>query len=97
MSEPVMTSSATTNGAVNGEHAQPLLIDGEHRPGRGEILELINPATARVFARCHSASIEDTDDAVVSARNAFTSGVWSQMPIHQRSRILNRFGDLLER
>ncbi|WP_264035298.1 aldehyde dehydrogenase family protein, partial [Mycolicibacterium aurum] len=90
-------ATATDDGAHIGEHAHALLIDGDRRPGRGEILDLINPATARVFARCHSASIEDTDDAVVSARNAFTSGVWSQMPIHQRSRILNRFGDLLER
>lgn len=97
MSEPVMTTTASTNGAVNGEHAHALLINGEHRPGRGEILELINPATARVFARCHSASAEDTNDAVVSAKAAFDSGAWSQMPIHQRSRILNRFGDLLER
>ncbi len=74
-----------------------MIIDGEHRPGRGEILDLVNPATAKVFARCHSASAEDTDDAVVSARAAFDSGVWSQLPMHQRSRILNRFGDLLER
>ncbi|MGV9800215.1 aldehyde dehydrogenase [Mycobacterium sp. NPDC003449] len=98
MSEPAASSAPTTPGSVrNGEPVHPLLIDGEHRPGRGEILELINPATARVFARCHSAGAEDTDDAVVSARAAFDSGVWSQLPIHERSRILNRFGDLLER
>jgi acyl-CoA reductase-like NAD-dependent aldehyde dehydrogenase len=87
----------TSNTTRNGEQVHGLLIDGEHRPGGGEILEVINPATARVFARCHSASAEDTNDAVVSARKAFDSGVWSHMPIHERSRILNRFGDLLER
>ena len=98
MPEPVATSPVSNSGAAtNGEHVHGLLIDGELRPGRGEILEIINPATTRVFARCHSASAEDTHDAVASARAAFDSGVWSQMPIHQRSRILNKFGDLLER
>lgn len=87
----------TTSHSLNGDSVHGLLIDGEHRPGGGEILDVINPATGQVFARCHSASAEDTDGAVVSARKAFDSGVWSQMPIHQRSRILNRFGDLLER
>ncbi len=31
------------------------------------------------------------------ARTAFDSGVWSRLPVHERARILNRFGDLLER
>lgn len=90
-------ASAASATSRNGEHVHGLLIDGELRPGGGEILELINPATAAVFARCHSASREDTDDAVVSARTAFDSGVWSRLPVHERARILNRFGDLLER
>ncbi|WP_111508416.1 aldehyde dehydrogenase [Mycobacterium kyogaense] len=91
------TSSASTLLGTNGESAHALLIHGERRAGRGELLEIVNPATAKVFARCHSASADDTDDAVTSARTAFESGVWSTMPIHQRARILNRFGDLLER
>ncbi|WP_226864472.1 aldehyde dehydrogenase [Mycolicibacterium baixiangningiae] len=97
MSQSVATSAVTTSNSLNGDNVHGLLIDGEHRPGGGEILDVINPATGQVFARCHSASAEDTNDAVVSARKAFDSGVWSHMPIHQRSRILNRFGDLLER
>ena len=90
-------ASAASATSRNGEHIHGLLIDGELRPGGGDILELINPATTAVFARCHSASREDTDDAVVSARTAFDSGVWSRLPVHERARILNRFGDLLER
>ena len=64
-------ASASAGTGRNGEHVHGLLIDGELRPGGGEILELINPATATVFARCHSASAEDTHDAVASARTAF--------------------------
>ena len=96
MSETVVTT-AGSNLAVNGDHVHGLLIDGEVRAGGGEVLELVNPATGHIFARCHSADAQDTDHAVRSARAAFDSGVWSHMPIHQRARILNRFGDLLER
>ncbi|WP_370333921.1 aldehyde dehydrogenase [Mycolicibacterium hippocampi] len=97
MPEQSMSSATPTLLGTNGESAHALLINGEHRPGRGDLLELINPATAKVFARCHSASVEDTDDAVSSARSAFDAGVWSQLSIQERSRILHRFGDLLER
>ncbi len=96
MSESVV-STAVSRLDMDGDHVHGLLIDGELRPGGGDILELINPATGQVFARCHSASAGDTNLAVESARAAFDSGVWSQMPIHQRSRILNKLGDLLER
>jgi acyl-CoA reductase-like NAD-dependent aldehyde dehydrogenase len=97
MPEQSTSAAASTLRGTNGESAHGLLIDGEQRPGHGELLELINPATATVFARCHSASAQDTADAVTSARSAFDSGAWSQLPIHERSRILHRFGDLLER
>jgi acyl-CoA reductase-like NAD-dependent aldehyde dehydrogenase len=97
MPDQAPTTSVLPSAATNGDEVRGLLIDGEFRTGGGEVLELINPATGHVFARCHSASAEDTHAAVVSARAAFDSGVWSQMPIHQRARILNRFGDLLER
>lgn len=96
MSE-TFVSSADSNLGLNGNHVHGLLIDGSVQAGGGDILELVNPATGQVFARCHSANAQDTDRAVVSARAAFDSGVWSQMPIHQRARILNKFGDLLER
>ena len=97
MPEQSTSTAAFTLLGTNGESAHGLLIDGEQRPGHGDVLELVNPATARVFARCHSASVEDTNDAVASARSAFDSGVWSAVPIQQRARVLHRFGDLLER
>lgn len=75
----------------------PLLIDGLEVAGTGPVLELQNPATAEVFAHCDSASVDDVLAAVAAARRSFESGVWRDMPIHARARILNRFGDLLER
>jgi acyl-CoA reductase-like NAD-dependent aldehyde dehydrogenase len=73
-----------------------LLIGGQSVSGGGDLLNLINPATGEVFAHCHSASVEDINVAVRSARDTFDSGVWRDMPIHQRSKILGRFADLME-
>ena len=73
-----------------------LLIDGCEHAGGGELLRLVNPATAGVFATCHCADARDIDQAVRSGLEVFRRGDWSAMPIHQRSRVLNRFADLIE-
>lgn len=73
-----------------------LLIGGRDVAGKGELLDLVNPATGQVFAQCHNANADDIDTAVRVAREAFDAGVWRDLPIHERARVLNRFGDLLE-
>jgi acyl-CoA reductase-like NAD-dependent aldehyde dehydrogenase len=75
---------------------QRLIIDGREVDGHDEILSVINPATGAPFARAHCANAADIDRAVESAKRAFGSGVWRDMPIHGRSRILHRFADLIE-
>jgi len=73
-----------------------LLVDGREEAGGGELLQLVNPATGKVFATCHCADARDIDRAVVSGREVFARGEWSQMTIHRRARVLNRFADLIE-
>lgn len=94
----VTTTPPLTLSDSAGELAQPhrLLIGGQEVEGSAELLHLVNPATGEVFAQCHNADASDIDRAVRSAREAFDSGVWRDMAIHQRARILNRFADLLE-
>jgi acyl-CoA reductase-like NAD-dependent aldehyde dehydrogenase len=75
---------------------QGLIIDGREVDGHDEVLAVINPATGATFARAHCANVDDIDLAVESAKRAFHSGVWRDMPIHDRSRILHRFADLIE-
>ncbi len=36
------------------------------------------------------------DQAVAVAKQTFESGMWSEMPIWDRSKILHRFGDLID-
>jgi aldehyde dehydrogenase (NAD+) len=72
-----------------------LLINGEHRPSSdGGLMDVINPATEELIARVPSASDDDVDAAVASARAAL-DGPWSRLSARERGRILWQLGDLL--
>lgn len=71
-----------------------LLIDGEDRPGRGERLNVVNPATEEVVADFQGASAEQVDEAVRAARRAFDEDrSWRDSAL--RRSILLKFADLL--
>lgn len=59
----------------------------------GEVIEVINPSTGRPFAQVTCGGREDVDRAVAVAQSTFDSGVWSEMRIHDRALIMNRFAD----
>ncbi|MEO8211481.1 MAG: aldehyde dehydrogenase family protein, partial [bacterium] len=71
-----------------------LFINGEFKEsGDGQTFDAVNPATEEVFAQVSKATIEDTREAVDAARNAFDSGVWSDLPREERSRIMKQVVD----
>ena len=71
-----------------------LYINGEFRESSdGKTFDAINPANGEVIAKVSEATIEDTRDAIKSARDAFDSGVWSDMPGEERSRIIKQIVD----
>jgi acyl-CoA reductase-like NAD-dependent aldehyde dehydrogenase len=75
-----------------------LLIGGEEVDARsGETLEVHNPATGERIADVACAGTDDIDRAVQVAKVTFAAGVWSEMAIHARARILQRFADGIER
>ena len=66
-----------------------LFIDGKWTPGSsGEFMEVINPANQEVVARVPRGNQDDVDKALVSARNAFESGVWSGKSVEERAQVL---------
>jgi phenylacetaldehyde dehydrogenase len=74
-----------------------MFIDGaEVEAVEGAWLSVLNPATGQRIAEVPAGGPEDVDRAVRAARRAFDEGTWPSMPIHRRSRILNRFADLVE-
>ena len=74
-----------------------LLIGGaEVAAGDGAVIDVINPTTGKAFGRVAVASEADIDQAVAVAKDAFLSGVWSEMAIAKRSATLHRFSDLID-
>jgi aminomuconate-semialdehyde/2-hydroxymuconate-6-semialdehyde dehydrogenase len=71
-------------------------INGAFVPPRsGEYFDDINPATAEVIGRIPDSDERDVDDAVRAAKAAFPS--WSRKTAIERSNLLLKLADLIER
>ncbi|CAA9272524.1 MAG: Aldehyde dehydrogenase [uncultured Arthrobacter sp.] len=75
-----------------------LFINNEFVPNStGEYVEVVDPATEKVFGRAAVASVADVDKAVAAARAAFDHGPWPRMTMQERAEILNRWTDELDK
>lgn len=73
-----------------------LFIDGRYVESlSGETFDTINPATNRKLATVANGGNEDAKWAIDVAQRTFASGVWSKMPVEERSRILCKMADLI--
>jgi phenylacetaldehyde dehydrogenase len=74
-----------------------MFIHGEWVAAKsGACLPVYNPATCEVIAQVPDAAVDDVDDAVRSALQAFGDSQWRRMPPAKREGILLRLADLLE-
>src|SRR6266576_98735 len=64
-------------------------------PASGRYLDNIEPATGKPYSQVADSDGRDVELAVAAANKAFTD--WSRMPGTERSRILLRIADLIER
>jgi acyl-CoA reductase-like NAD-dependent aldehyde dehydrogenase len=77
---------------------QHLLIDGQRKAAlTGETFEALNPATGETLARVARANAADVDLAVSSARRAFENRAWRQMSANDRTNLLLKLADLIEK
>ena len=75
-----------------------LLIDGKRvKSSSGKTQEIIHPANGKVVEECQEATIEDVEKAIKAARKSFDSGIWAKKSLAERSQILIKVADLLER
>ena len=65
-------------------------------PAGGRFYETVDPYTGQPWARVPDAGDEDVDRAVGAARAAF-EGEWGQLTGFQRSRLMHRLADVIER
>ncbi|HEY6111815.1 MAG TPA: aldehyde dehydrogenase family protein, partial [Chthoniobacterales bacterium] len=75
----------------------PNFIDGQFiDPVGGKFLDNIEPATGKAYSQVADSGKEDVDLAVgAAAEKAFPD--WSKKPAAERSKILLRIADLIER
>lgn len=75
-----------------------LYIGGEYVPSvSGKIQDCVSPADNEVFAQAYKGGVEDAEKAVKAAREAFDKGEWSRMAARDRSAILLKAGQIMER
>ncbi|MGA8210367.1 MAG: aldehyde dehydrogenase [Nocardioidaceae bacterium] len=92
-----ITTSTPALELPGGQLPTGLRIGGSTGAGQGPRLDVQNPATGKVLATVESADASDVDRAVRAADETFRSGVWSEMPIHDRARLMHKFADGIER
>jgi len=78
-------------------HTASAFIDGRWVRGAGEPFQVVNPTTEEVLAEVPALTVAQADEAVAAAARAFTGGPWSRVPARERSRLLHRLADLIER
>ena len=66
-------------------------INGAFVTGEGETLSVQDPSTEEVFESLPGLSTGQMESAVLAARKAFDSGVWSELPPQERAAMLRRF------
>ena len=72
-------------------------IDGKFKPGSGDKLKTINPATNDPITEISACNGDDVDLAVTKAREAFEDGRWSKLHPSERKEILIRLCKLITR
>ena len=75
-----------------------LFIDGEWQDSDGaEVVTVTNPATEEVVGQVPQATRTDVTRAIAAARKAFDEGPWPRMSPAERSAVLVRMADVMER
>ena len=85
------------------QRAESLSIDGRAfiagqrcTAASNETFNTLNPATGKVLAEVALCDASDLERAVVAAREAFESGVWSKAAPAHRKAVLSRLAQLIE-
>ena len=77
------------------EQTLPICIAGQWRLGRGERYATCYPATGEAVAWLNAASVEDVEEAVQGAHQAFLHSGWAQRKPHERASVLYRIAELI--
>lgn len=75
-----------------------LYINGEYVASEsGKTTDVINPVTNEPFAKAYRGGKADCEKAILAARKAFDEGPWGKMSAKDRSKLLLKAAQVLER
>ncbi len=75
---------------------QTVLDEIHKRPGSGDVIPIIDPATEETITEFTDCGQEAVDEAAARAKASFEAGVWSQLPGRERAKVMWRIADLID-
>src|SRR6201990_1027167 len=75
---------------------QAVLDEIRKRPGTGDVIPIIDPATEEQITEFTDCGPEAINDAVARAKETAESGGWSGLPDYDRAKVLWRVADLID-
>ncbi|WP_019925258.1 aldehyde dehydrogenase [Nocardia sp. BMG111209] len=75
---------------------QSVLEEIRERPGSGEVIPIIDPATEEQITEFTDGGAEAVDAAVARAKATADSGVWKDLAASKKAKILWRIADLID-
>src|SRR6201999_98418 len=75
---------------------QAVLDDIRKRPGSGDVIAVIDPATEEQITEFTDCGQEAVNEAVARAKASFEAGVWSQLPGRDRAESVWKIADLID-
>ncbi|OLU16955.1 betaine-aldehyde dehydrogenase [Pseudomonas sp. PA1(2017)] len=79
------------------QHLQHFIAGAAADSSDGRRFDLIDPVTEKVYGSSARGTVEDVNRAVKAAHEQLEGGAWSQLSGSERSRLLNKLADLVER
>jgi phenylacetaldehyde dehydrogenase len=75
---------------------QEVLDELRERPGTGDVIPIIDPATEERLSEFTDGGVEAVNDAVARAKASAESGAWKAMADYERAKVLWRVGELID-
>ncbi len=80
---------------MSATQVTPICIAGTWRPGSGAAYDSLYPATGEPVATLRAASLDDVDEAVTRADQAFRTSGWARLKAHERAAVLWRIASTI--
>ena len=91
-------AKAESLGSALAKGPRGLIIDGQSIQAQsGKTFATLNPATGKEICQVAEGGAADVDLAVKASRKALLDPSWRDMSAVDRSKLLNRLADLIER